>query len=100
MAAQFVDRGDPRGALQALALGTLDPDILRYVDQAQCALVTNNRISMPAHLRDHAAAGGQHWGIFWLRPGVSLGGILAELVLIWEASDAEEWRDRTRWIPL
>jgi ferredoxin len=67
---------------------------------ARDALATNNRISMPAHLRDHAAAGGQHWGIFWLRPGVSLGARLAKLGLIWEASDAEERRDRTRWIPL
>lgn len=88
--------GDPGAPL----LGAPDPDILHYLQQEQRTLVTNNRISMPTHLREHAVAGGHQWGIFWLRPGISLGAILAELVLIWEASEAEEWRDRTRWIPL
>lgn len=88
--------GDPG----APPLGTLDPDLLVYLEQQQRALVTNNRVSMPGHLRDHAAAGGHHWDIFWLRPGVGLGAIVAELVLIWEASTADEWRDRTRWLPL
>lgn len=51
------DRGVP-------PLGTADPDLLRYLESAQRALVTNNRVSMPGHLRDHYEAGGQHWGVF------------------------------------
>jgi hypothetical protein len=55
---------------------------------------------MPDHERAHFAAGHHHWGILELRPGNGLGVYLAELQLIWEASEAEEWVDQSRWIPL
>jgi hypothetical protein len=52
-------------------LGTLDPDILRWCEANHFLLVTNNRASMPVHLRDHLAAGGQTPGIFILNPDMS-----------------------------
>ncbi len=52
--------GDPG----APARGTLDPDILRYLQTAQRLLVTENRVSMPGHVRDHLAAGNHHWAYF------------------------------------
>ena len=54
---------------------------------------------MPAHLDAHWAAGGQIWGLLWVRPGTPLGRLAQELFLVWEASEAEEWLDRTAWIP-
>jgi hypothetical protein len=48
------------GDADAPPLGTLDPDILHYLEQAQRVLVTGNRISMPAHVAAHVAAGGHH----------------------------------------
>lgn len=87
--------GDP----EAPPLGTLDPDILRYLEHDQRALVTNNRISMPKHLQDHYAAGGQHWGVFSLTQGATFGAVLETLIIIWEVSEAEEWINQTRWIP-
>jgi Domain of unknown function (DUF5615) len=36
---------------------TLDPDILRWCEENNFILVTNNRRSMPRHLRDHLAEG-------------------------------------------
>jgi hypothetical protein len=80
--------------------GTLDPDILLYCEREQRALVTENRSTMPDHERAHFVAGHHHWGIFELRPGYGFGEYLAELQLIWEASEAEEHRDRLTWIPL
>jgi len=50
--------GDPG----APALGTLDPDLLRYLELSQRVLVTANRVSMPAHLNAHWAAGGHLFG--------------------------------------
>jgi len=58
--------------------GTLDPDVLSFSEQA------------------HLAAGGHHWGIFNLRRGYGLGVYLAELQLIWDVSEAEEWIDQIR----
>lgn len=80
--------------------GTLDPDILLYCERGQRVLVTENRSTMPGHERDHFSAGRHHWGLFKLRPGYGIGVYLAELELVWEASEAEEWRDLSRWIPL
>ena len=49
---------------------------------------------------DHFAAGHHHCGIFKLLKGYSTGVYLAELQLIWDASEAEEWVDQSCWIPL
>ncbi|HEY1011915.1 MAG TPA: DUF5615 family PIN-like protein [Herpetosiphonaceae bacterium] len=87
--------GDPG----APPTGTLDPDILRWLEQEQRLLVTNNRVSIPGHIADHAAEGGQHWGIVWVRLDVGYGRLAEEILLLWEVYEAEEWIDRTEWIP-
>ena len=54
---------------------------------------------MPVHLDAHWAAGGQVWGLLWVRPGTPLGHLAQELFLVWEASEAGEWLNKTAWIP-
>jgi predicted nuclease of predicted toxin-antitoxin system len=51
------------GDAGAPPLGTKDPDLLVWCDQAQRLLVTNDRTTMPVHLDAHHAAGRQHWGM-------------------------------------
>ena len=87
------------GEPDAPPLGTLDPEILDYVESSQRLLVTNNRRSMPKHLQNHWDKGGHIWGLLWLRPSANLKIWVEELYLIWEASEAEEWLDRVDWIP-
>nr|WP_199339621.1 DUF5615 family PIN-like protein [Nostoc sp. FACHB-892] len=41
------------GDAEAPPLGTLDPDILRYLELSQRILVTDNHKSMPEHLQEH-----------------------------------------------
>jgi hypothetical protein len=79
--------------------GTLDPEILLYLETSRRLLVTDNRSSIPGHVADHAAAGRRHWGIAWTRPDVRIGPLAEALHLIWAASEAKEWIDRTVWIP-
>ena len=55
------------GDINAPALGTLDPQILIYLQQSQRILLTNNRKSMPEHLEAHWNDDGFIWGLFWLR---------------------------------
>lgn len=43
--------------------GTLDPEILIYLEVSQRLLVTDNRSSMPGHLTDHWSAGRYIWGL-------------------------------------
>jgi hypothetical protein len=80
-------------------LGTLDPDVLRYLELSQRLLVTDNRSSMPEHLTEYWTSGGHIWGLVWVRPRTTLGQLAEALVLIWEASEAQEWIDRLDWIP-
>lgn len=52
------------------------------------------------HLREHLAAGRRAPGIFTLNPNMTLGETADELVLIWGASEAEEYMDQLNYLPL
>ncbi|MEH1999207.1 MAG: DUF5615 family PIN-like protein [Nostoc sp.] len=88
------------GDAKAPPLGTLDPDILRYLELSQRILVTDNRKSMPEHLEEHWGDGGHIWALVWLRSSGNLSIWAETIYLIWEATEAQEWIDRLDWIPL
>jgi hypothetical protein len=87
------------GEPDAPPYGTLDPEVLRYVEGYQRLLVTDNRRSMPEHLEEHWAEGRHIWGLFWVRPKVPIGQLAQHLFLVWETTEAEEWIDSLDWIP-
>jgi hypothetical protein len=74
--------------------GTPDSELLQWIEQHNYLLVTANRSSMPAHLRDHLSAGHHVPGILILPRQWDLGRALDELHLIWAASLPDEYRDR------
>lgn len=86
--------GDPDAPL----LGTADPEILRWCEINGMSLVTNNRRSMPRHLRDHLLAGRHVPGIFLLPRGLTIGDVAERLALISGASDAAEYRDQLAYL--
>jgi hypothetical protein len=79
---------------------TPDPEILRWCEQHGFILVTNNRKSMPTHLRDHAAEGRHVPGVFILNPNMSIGAIIEELILIGAAADQDEYQDGIEFLPV
>lgn len=81
-------------------LHTLDPDILIWCEANGFTLVTNNRASMPTHLRDHLGAGRHMPGIFILNPNMTIGETVDELTLIWGASEPDEYYDLLHYLPL
>jgi len=84
----------------APALGTSDPDILLFLSASQRLLVTDNRSTIPDHLQEfHIDGKRSHWGVLWVRPDATIGDLAVDLHLIWRASEAEEWVDRSDWIP-
>ncbi len=99
-------RWDPRihvlavGDPGAPAAGESDSQILAWIEQNGYILVTENRRTIPGHLADHFAAGGHVPGVFWLRPAAEIGSIVEGLYLIWLTSSAEEFQDRTLYVPL
>jgi hypothetical protein len=88
------------GDICAPPLQTSDPDILVWCEAKGFFLVTNNRASMPVHLRDHLAAGRHVPGIFVLKPDATTPQIIDELILIWQAAKPDEYKDQLQYIPL
>jgi hypothetical protein len=88
--------GDPGAPL----LHSLDPEILIWCEAHSFSLVTNNRASMPVHLRNHLAAGRHVPGIFILNLNMSMGETIDELTLIWSVSEAEEYADQLNYLPI
>ena len=88
--------GDPGAPTR----GTLDPDILLWCEANNFSLVTNNRTSMPDHLRDHLSVGRQVPGIFILSPDMTMGETAEELALICGASESNEYFNLLNFLPV
>lgn len=83
----------------APAIGTLDPEILLWLEEFDYVLVTRNRRSMPGHLDDRLADGHSVPGILVIRPQANFGEVIADLLLIWESSQAHDFTDQIVYIP-
>lgn len=79
--------------------GTLDPEILNWCEENGFILVTNNRRSMPVHLKEHLAEDRHIPDILALRKDASFGRVLEDLILIAEVANENEFRDRIDYIP-
>lgn len=88
------------GTLGAPPSGTLDPVILRWCEENDFILVTNNRKSMPVHLRDHLMQGRHIPGILVMNDDLTIGEVLDELLLIAGASTEDEYQDQIVYLPL
>lgn len=80
--------------------GTPDPDLLCWIEEQDCLLVTNNRATMPVHLRDHLAADRHVPGILILPSPLDLGTVIEDLILIWGAGRPDEFQDQISYLPL
>jgi hypothetical protein len=87
------------GEPNAPPLHSKDPDLLDWIETHQYILVTWDRRSMPQHLADHYDKGGQLPGVFLLRRDASFSAIVEALYLVWEASEAEEYKNSILYLP-
>lgn len=81
-------------------VGTPDPVVLTWIESNDCYLVTNNRASMPGHLRQHCAQGHHVPGIFVVPRRLNYSLLLEDLLLIWEAALPGEFQDQVIYLPL
>jgi len=84
----------------APSLNTPDADILCWLEREGYILISRNRSTMSQHLLEHLETGRHVPGILILRPRVSIGRIIEELLLIWETTYCNEYQDRIIYIPL
>ncbi|RMI07081.1 MAG: hypothetical protein D6681_07940 [Calditrichaeota bacterium] len=88
--------GDPG----APSKSSKDPEILLWCEAHDFVLITNNRATMPVHLKNHLKKGKHVPGIFILNPNMSLAETAEELALIWAASDMEEYQNLILYLPI
>ncbi|OFW26820.1 MAG: hypothetical protein A3J28_14100 [Acidobacteria bacterium RIFCSPLOWO2_12_FULL_60_22] len=90
---------DIRTAAGAGLSGHQDPEVLRIAAADGRILISQDRRTMPDHFRRFVADAASP-GVILIRGGISVATAIEELVLIWTASEAEEWVNRLVWIPL
>jgi hypothetical protein len=90
---------DFQTAAEAALEGISDPEVLGIAARGGRILVSQDRRTMPTHFRRFVSVA-KSPGLILLREGVSIAAAIEELLLIWSASDAEDWTDRLIWIPL
>ena len=74
---------------------TKDPALLELAAEQDRILITYDRNTMTRHVQDRMIAGKRTSGLFIVPDHENaIGGIIDWLVLVWSASQAEEWRDR------
>jgi len=76
-----------------------DPEVLALAAHEHRILVTHDRRTMPRHfadfIRQHSSP-----GVFVIAQTVSVRVAIEELVLVWAASEREEWRNLIVQLPL
>lgn len=89
---------DFRSAQNARLHGVDDPLVLAIAAEEGRILVSHDFQTMPGHLRDFIKT--RHSpGVFLVSQELPVGQAVDALALIWEASDAEEWKDRLCLLP-
>ena len=90
---------DFQTAEEANLRGVPDQEVLALGAQEQRILVTHDRRTMPGHfadfIRHHTSP-----GVFIIAQSVSVRVAIEELLLIWAASDSEEWSNLIVALPL
>jgi hypothetical protein len=90
---------DIRSSGDASLAGLGDLEVLRIAADSGRILVSQDRRTMPAYFA-RFTSDGQSPGVILLREAIPISSAIEELVLIWTASEAEEWVNRIVWIPL
>lgn len=80
--------------------GVPDPIVLALAAEQDRILVSHDFQTMPRHFGTFLQEGGSSPGVFLVKQSSPVGDVIDELVLVWAASDAAEWKDRILEIPL
>jgi predicted nuclease of predicted toxin-antitoxin system len=81
-------------ANEANLQGVPDPEVLAFAAAENRILVTHDHQTMPGHFGDFLMRGGSSPDVFLVSQHAPIADAIEDLVLIWTASDANEWKDR------
>jgi hypothetical protein len=77
-----------------------DADVLEYAAARGLIVVSHDVNTMPAHASQRLAGGMPLPGLLMVRQTLPLSVAIEQLVMIWSASDAEEWTGLIIFLPL
>jgi hypothetical protein len=81
--------------------GTKDPALLEIAAEQGRIPITQDRNTMTAHFWERLAAGKSSPGLFVVPDQLSaIGDVIEWLLLVWTASQPEEWRDQVVYVPI
>ena len=79
--------------------GRTDPVLLDLAAQQDRILITHDRNTMTRFFMERVAEGKSNPGIFVAPQTSSIGEIIEALLLIWTASQTDEWRNQIVYLP-
>lgn len=91
---------DFRTAVSAELEGLQDTDVLSLAAASGRVLVTHDRRTMPSHFADFLGLGRRSPGVLIVPQSLPIAIAVEEILLIWGATEAEEWIDRILSLPL
>ena len=79
--------------------GIPDPEVLALAAAEGRILVTSDLKTMPRHFGEFLEAGSSSAGVFLVKQHTPMADVIEALLLVWAASDANEWKNRILEIP-
>jgi hypothetical protein len=80
-------------------IGVPDPDVLSKAADLGRILVSHDRKTMPAHFARFLDSRSSP-GLIIVTQDLDIGLAIEDLLIVWAASEAEEWTDRVGFLPL
>jgi hypothetical protein len=77
-----------------------DSEVLAFAASNGLLVISHDVNTMPAQAYARIAASEPMRGLFMVRQTQPIAAVIDSLVLIWSASEAEEWRNQVRFLPL
>jgi hypothetical protein len=80
--------------------GSKDSVLLELAAAQDRIVITHDRRTMTHHFQERLISGRPSPGVFIVPQRSAIGDIIESLLLVWTASQAEEWRNRMVYLPI
>jgi hypothetical protein len=90
---------DFRDARDGGVIGVTDASVLRIAAESGRILISHDRRTIPLHLARFLERQSSP-GVILVSQDLDIGAAIEDLLIIWAASDSDEWRNQLGFVPL
>ena len=80
--------------------GVPDSEVLRVASMQNRILISHDENTMPSHFKSFLAAGYESPGLLIVSQSVATNVVIESILLIWIASESDDWKNKIAWLPL